>query len=76
MSIECRPSVDRVSTATSTDIAVDIAVAITYSKHDPTHLDRISVICRWYIGQLSVICRSIVGGISVNCRSHISRVLV
>ena len=23
------------STATSTDIAVDIAVAITYSKHDP-----------------------------------------
>ena len=32
---ECRSSVDRVSTATSTDIAVDIAVAITYSKHDP-----------------------------------------
>ena len=35
VSIECRPSVDRVSTATSTDIAVDIAVDTTYSKHDP-----------------------------------------
>ena len=35
MSIDCRPSVDRVSTATSTDIAVDKAVDITYSKHDP-----------------------------------------
>jgi len=31
------PSGDRVSTATSTDIAVDI----TYSKHDPTNLWRI-----------------------------------
>ena len=30
-STECRSSIDRVSTATSTDIAVDI----TYSKHDP-----------------------------------------
>ena len=30
-----KTSVDRLSTATSTDIAVDIAVDITYSKHNP-----------------------------------------
>ena len=35
--IEYRSSVDRLSTATSTDIAVDIAVDITYSKHDLLH---------------------------------------
>ena len=36
VSIDSRSSVDRVSTATSTDIAVDIAVDSTYSKHDPS----------------------------------------
>ena len=39
LSTECRPSVDRVLTATSTDIPVDLgvdrAVDATYSKHDP-----------------------------------------
>jgi len=30
-----RSSIDRVSTATSTDVAVDIAVDTTHSKHDP-----------------------------------------
>ena len=35
VSIDSRSSVDRVSTATSTDITVDIAVDTTYSKHDP-----------------------------------------
>ena len=35
LSTDYPPSVDRVSTATSTDIAVDIAVDTTYSKHDP-----------------------------------------
>ena len=32
---EWQSSIDRVSTATSTDITFDIAVNITYSKHDP-----------------------------------------
>ena len=31
LSVDCRSSIDRVSI----DIAVDIAVDITYSKHDP-----------------------------------------
>ena len=35
VSIQYRSSIDQVSTATSTDIADDIAVDITYSKHDP-----------------------------------------
>ena len=38
LSTDYPPSVDRVSTATSTDIAVDIAVDSTYSKHDPNFL--------------------------------------
>ena len=33
-SVASRSTVDRLSTATSTDIAVDITVDITYSKHD------------------------------------------
>ena len=44
MSIECRSSIDRLSTATSTDIAVDIAVDITDSKHDPSTLAYCSVV--------------------------------
>jgi len=35
VSIGCRSSIDRLSIATSTDIVVDIAVDITYSKCDP-----------------------------------------
>ena len=41
MSTECRPTIDRVSTAISTAISTDISVDITHSKQDPSPLHRI-----------------------------------
>ena len=52
LSIDCRSTIDRYSDRVSTAIAVDIAVDITYSKHDPldqtlalyAHINK-----RWYL---------------------------